>query len=158
MRLLSTQDGIDVSHLRHHEGEQFEVHIDAHPRLLAGVEIRVRNRCDKRTRNEFPGTGEIGKRLLQPGLVGWVKRQRAGNFQRPFHRQTIAARGHDGNPICHCPAVLLSHVCDISAEAFVASGSQHTDATCNEEAAFSRLRFDAPKLCLGETHVPEKIL
>jgi hypothetical protein len=158
MRLLSTQDGIDVAHLRHHEGEQFEVHIDVHARFVAGFDACVRNRCDKRAGNEFPGRREIGKRLLQRDIVGWFQRLRAGNFQRPFHRQTIAARGHDGNPICHCPAVLLSHVCDISAEAFVASGSQHTDATCNEEAAFSRLRFDAPKLCLGETHVPEKIL
>ena len=45
-------------------------------------------------------------------------------------------------------------VCDISAEVFVAKQSQRADATCNEEVWFSRLRFHAPKLCLGETHVP----
>ena len=158
MRSLSTQDGIDVAHLRHHEGQQFEVNIDVHPRLLAGVDTRVRNRCDKRAANEFPGRREIGNRLLQRDLVGGFQRQRAGNFEGPFHRETIAAVRNDGNPICRRPAVLLSIACDISAEAFVASGSQRTDTSCNEEAAFSRLRFDAPKLCLGETHVPEKIL
>jgi hypothetical protein len=50
--------------------------------------------------------------------------------------------------------VLPSRDCDISAGAFVAKESQRTDATRNEEAWFSRLRFHAPKLCLGETHVP----
>lgn len=45
-------------------------------------------------------------------------------------------------------------VCGISAEAFVAGRSQRADGTCNEEAAVSRLRLHAPKLCLGETHVP----
>jgi len=157
MFLLSTQDGIDVAYLRHHESEQFEMRVNVAARLVAGFETCFRHRCGKRAANEFPGTREIGKRLLQRALVGWFQRQRAGNFQRTFHRKTIAAHGHDGNPICRRPAVLLSHACDISAEAFVAKESQRADATCNEEVWFSRLRFHAPKLCLGETHVPQKI-
>jgi hypothetical protein len=157
MPSLSTQDGIDVAHLRHHEGEQFEVYVDVHARFVAGFDACVRNRCDKRAGNEFPGTLEIGNRLLQHGLVGWFQRRRTRNFQTPFHHETITARAQDGNPISRRPAVLPSPGCDISAEAFVAKQSQRADAICNEEAWFSRLRFDAPKLCLGETHVPQKI-
>jgi hypothetical protein len=157
MRSFSTQDGIDVAQLRHHEGQQSKVRVDVAARLVAGFETCFRHRSGKGAANEFPGTGEIGKRLLQHDLLGWFQRQRAGNFQTPFHHETIAARGNDGNPICRRPAVFLSCVCDISAEAFVAKESQRTDANCNEEAWFSRQRFDAPKLRLGETHVPQKI-
>lgn len=158
MRLLSTQDGIDVAHLRHHEGKQFEVRIDVDALLVSRFGSPFGNRCGKRAANEFPGMREVGKPLVQHELICRVQIRQTGNFQRPFHHETIAAVRNDGNPICRRPAVLLSIACDISAESFVASGSQHTDATCNEEAAFSRLRFDAPKLCLGETHVPEKNL
>jgi hypothetical protein len=157
MFLLSTQDGIDVAYLRHHEGQQFEVRVDAAARLVAGFKTCFRHRSRERAANELPGTRESGKCLLQSELVGWFQRQRAGNFQRPFHHGTIAARSYDGNPICRRPAVLPSSGCDISAEVFVAKESQRADATCNEEVWFSRLRFHAPKLCLGETHVPQKI-
>jgi len=44
--------------------------------------------------------------------------------------------------------------CDIFAERFVARQSRWADGTGNVEAAVSRLRFHAPKLRLGETHVP----
>jgi hypothetical protein len=36
----------------------------------------------------------------------------------------LAARTLDGDAFCFCPAVLLSSVCDISAEAFVAGPQQ----------------------------------
>jgi hypothetical protein len=157
MFLLSTQDGIDVAYLRHHEGQQFEVRVNVAARLVVWFETCFRHRCGKRAAHELPGTREIGKCLLQPELIGWLQIRQARNFQTQSHDETIAARGYDGNPICHCPAVLHSHACDISAEAFVAKESQRADATCNEEVWFSRLRFHAPKLCLGETHVPQKI-
>jgi|HubBroStandDraft_6_1064221.scaffolds.fasta_scaffold238567_1 hypothetical protein len=154
MRSPFAQNGFDVARLRHHEGMQFEERINVGALLVAGFQTRCRHRFTKRAASEFPGIREIGKCLLQPELVGWLRIRQARNFKTQPHDETIAARGYDGNPICRRPAVLPSRDCDISAGAFVAKESQRTDATRNEEAWFSRLRFDAPKLCLGETHVP----
>ena len=68
-----------------------------------------------------------------------------------------ATRMHGRGDAVSRERIAPSCACDISAEAFVAKESQRADATCNEEVWFSRLRFHAPKLCLGETHVPQKI-
>lgn len=53
--------------------------------------------------------------------------------------------------------IALSCACDISAEVFVAKQAQRADVSFNEEAWFLPVHFHAPKLCLGETHVPQKI-
>jgi len=55
------------------------------------------------------------------------------------------------------PAVLLSMRCDISAEAFVATRTQQADDASNAEDGFFVRGFHAPKLRLGEEHVPQMI-
>lgn len=49
---------------------------------------------------------------------------------------------------------LVTPPCDISAEPFVAKQSQSATTACNVEAVFFVSCLNAPKLCLGETHVP----
>jgi hypothetical protein len=49
-----------------------------------------------------------------------------------------------------------SIACGISAEGSVATQAQQPDAPRNVEAQFFVSRFHAPKLRLGETHVPER--
>jgi hypothetical protein len=154
MKRVCPQPSFDLCLKPHDEGQQSELRIDIGALFVAGFGTPCRNRCAKRVTNEFPGTREIGKRLLQRGLVGWRRTQQAGNFQTPFHDEAIVARGHDGNPICHRPAVFLSRVCDISAERIVTTKQQSAGSNCNEEAVSVASHLHAPKLCLGETHVP----
>ncbi len=49
-------------------------------------------------------------------------------------------------------------VCDISAEQFVTQQAQSATFTHNTEAAFAVSHLNAPKLRLGETHVPVNVL
>jgi hypothetical protein len=48
-------------------------------------------------------------------------------------------------------------VCDISAKRFVTQQAQSASFTRNTEAAFAVSHSHAPKLRLGETHVPERL-
>jgi hypothetical protein len=107
---------------------------------------------------------EIGERIGLRQLVGWLPEWKLGGSGAFWHggifvlvAQNIAVGAHSGKAIFPLRVAPAKCACDISAERFVATRTQHADTARNVEAEFFVSRFHAPKLCLGETHVPERI-
>lgn len=157
MSALNQEERFDVASCDREEAKQFELGVDVGAIFARPFRIYRFKQNRERARQVFPASLQGGKHLraFRRVLNVALPLQRSGKFQSCIHRQTIATHDASGNAFCRRPSVFHPMRCDISAGLFVAKQSRHADATGNEEAAFSRMRFHAPKLCLGETHVPE---
>ncbi len=152
---------LDGSPERFYVSEQFAV---AHDRLAdVGRQQGAVNMLDapESCKGDSFHVVEIGECFVLGQLSGRFGKRQSGNWDTTrhdkSHRKTVRTikaimlfgkafpLSQNDPPYC---------VCDISAERFVARQSRWADGTGNVEAAVSRLRFHAPKLRLGETHVP----
>jgi hypothetical protein len=148
------QDRINVSRDLHYEGKQFVMRVNVPARVVARFKFCHLHDFTEALARGSSRSREARQSVFQPVLFCRLGMWQAMKFETRFHGQTIAPGCNCGNAFCLPWPVFMSGRCDISAERFVARQSRWADTACNEEAAFSRLRFHAPMHCIGETHVP----